>query len=227
MSGLSDEIRAKSNENARKAKQLSPSIQYAICQVLPNIVNGAFWGFTNMNNVKKHMEEIKSDPKITARKLGNACLIEVDPTYLLEAVRVIDASAITQKDLQVMKESMADACISFQKFLITKGKAGFGGTIGIYCVNNVKAISYKGVNYPAFRISMGEALKQLSKYGYKIQVKGSFVDARTAIGAGQALWDTAQLSPTNTGVFINIKSTYTPEQMKKLEAEFKQTYGIK
>ena len=230
MSNLNEkEIRDKSKESAKKAKQLSPSVQYAICQVLPNIRNGAFWGFTDLRDVSKHIEAIKSDNNITARKLNsNACLLEVVPNYLLKAVNLIDPNALTSKDIQEIQQSTAKAIMDFEKFLIQKAKTkGFGGTIGIYCTNNVTSISYKGVTYPAFRIAIGDALKFLGMYGYEVQVGGTFVSAAQAGQSGQALWDSAKLSPTKTGIFINIKSTYTPEQIKPLEAQYKAKYGLK
>jgi hypothetical protein len=74
---------------------------------------------------------------------------------------------------------------------------------------------------------MGDVLTRLSTYGYKIKVGGSFVTPQQATSAGQALWDSVELSPTKTGLFINIESTLTVDQYKQLEAQFKQKYNIK
>ncbi len=221
--------RGRSKVSAQNAKQMPASVQYAIIRILPNIVNGCFWGFADMNDVQKHFAVLQQDNNIIARKLGNACILEVKQDYFLKAVQVIDPNAITNKDIQVMQQAIAEANIGFERFLISKGKQknGFGGTIGIYCVNDCTSITYKGVSYPAFRLTMGDTLSYLNTYGYKVQVMGKFVDAMTAANAGQALWDSVQLSPTKTGVFVNIKSTYPPEQMKELEKLFKQKYNLK
>lgn len=223
MSNVNDKARA----SAEKAKKLPSSVQYAIVQVLPNILNGAFWGFTDVRDIQGHIEELKQDKNITARKLGNACLLEVQPSYLLKAVQLIDSSAINQKDMQVMNEAIVTATMEFERFLIRQGKKGFAGTIGIYCVNDVTTISYRGTSYPAFRLSMDSVLKILANYGYQVQVQGNYITPQQASQSGQALWDSAQLSPTKTGVFINIKSTLAPEQLKQLEANFKAKYGQK
>lgn len=219
---------------ASRAKQMPESVQYAIVQVLPNIVNGAFWGFTDMAGVKSHIEAIKnSGGNLSARQLGNACLIEANPQYLVSAVAQIDPNAVTQADLNNMKNKMAEAEIAFEKWLIHKAKTPkgqaqpWGGTIGIYCINDVNTITYKGVNYPAFRVDMQKALGYLGRYKYKVQVNGQFVDATQAAGMGQALWSSTILSPTKTGLFISIQSTLTNEQVKQLEAQFKARYGIK
>lgn len=226
--------RDKANAAAQKAKQMSPSIQYAIVQVLPNIVNGAFWGFTDMKSIQEHIEAIKnSEGKIVARQLGNACLLEVTPQYLIQAVGQIDPNAVTQKDVQVMTQKRAEAQIAFEKFLISKGKTSektgkmFAGTIGIYCTNDVTTINYKGISYPAFRVDMATALGLLNKYGYQIRVNGQFVSAQQASQAGQALWSSAVLAPTKTGLFVDISCTYSAAQIKDLEKQFKAQYGLK
>lgn len=225
-------VRDRANESAKRAKQFSPSIQYAITTALANIMNGAFWGFTDMADVQKHVEEITADPNITARKLGNACLIEVQPGYLLNAVQAIDPNAITRQDINDIQKAMGEALIAFEKFLISKSKlvakgTPFGGTVGIYCTNDVENITYRGTNYPAFRVTMGDTLRLLAQYGYEIEVGGRYIPAAQAINAGSALWDSTRLSPTKTGIFVSIRSTMTAEQAKAKEAEFKQKYGLK
>lgn len=219
---------------AQKAKAMSPSIQYAIVKVLPNIVNGAFWGFTDMEGIKKHIEAIKgANGSIVARQLGNACLVEVTPQFLIKAVSQIDAEAVTNKDVQVMTQKRAEAQIAFEKFLINKGKSAgklgkpFAGTIGIYCTNDVTTISYKGIAYPAFRVDMITALGLLHQYGYNVRISGQFIPAMQAGQAGQALWSSVILAPTKTGIFIDVACTYTVDQMKALEKQFKDRYGLK
>jgi hypothetical protein len=66
----------------------------------------------------------------------------------------------------------------------------------------------------------------LDKYGYQVKV-GSFVSAKQAFGAGDALWSSLTLSPTKTGLFMDIKCTYSADQIKQLEQQFKQANGIK
>lgn len=219
------------NITSKRAKQLSPSVQYAIRTALANIMNGAFWGFTDMKNIQSHIEAIKAEPNITARKLGNACLIEVQPGFLLNAVQAIDPNAITQGDLNNIQRSMAEALVAFERFLIRYGKQiengkAFQNIVGIYGITDMECVVMQGTNYPAFRVSMGDALRLLAQYGYEINVGGQFMKPMQAIDAGEALWESATLSPTKKCVFIDIKSTLSPEQIKAKEAEFKQRYGL-
>lgn len=219
----------KARESAKRAKQMPEAVQYAIVQVLPNILNGAFWGFTDLKDIQSHLDVIKNNPdKLVARKLGNACLIEVNHDFMLSAVNAIDPNAIKSSDLVAIKERMADAVIEMEKFLISRGKkqpASF--ILGIYSTNKVTTIAYKGVNYPAFRLPMSKTLELLHNYGYSIKVNGTWMSAQNAMGSGQALWDSTRLSPTNTGIFIEVCPTLQKEQMLQLENKFKQRNSLK
>ena len=186
-----------------------------------------------MNDIKKHYEALKQDKNIQARKLGNACLLEVEPSYLLKAVQMIDAQAINQKDIEVMKKAMFDAEYELEKFLIRSAQnkamteiVEMFRTIGIYCTNDSTAITYKGTRYPAFRLDLKKTVAYLMQYNYAIQINGQFVPASQASKNGQALFEALNLSPTNTGAFLNIKYLGTPEQGKQYEAQFKMKYGV-
>ena len=52
-------IDARAKENAKKAKEMSEGIQYAIILAAPSVHNGAFWGFTTMESIKGHLAVIK------------------------------------------------------------------------------------------------------------------------------------------------------------------------
>lgn len=226
-------INERANQSAKRAKQLPEGVQYAITVALPHICNGAFWGFTSMKSVQEHIKAIKeAAPNITARQLGNSCLIEVEPGYLIKAVQAVDPNALTQSDLQNIQTARAEAHIAFEKFLIARGKGTaktgkpFEGTIGVYCINDVTTISSKGVNYPAFRLSLPLALQYLAQYGYSVKVNGSYMRAQDAANAGQALWSSLGLAPTKTGVFMDICSYFTPEQYAQLDKNFRQRMGV-
>lgn len=226
------DINNRANESAKKAKQLSPAAQYAITTALPNVANGAFWGFTSMQGVKQHIESIKSSGgNIIARKVGTACLLEVSPSYLLQSVQMIDPNLFDQEMINSINKARAEAHVAFEKFLIARGKEvsktgrNYAGTIGIYCTNDVTTIAYKGVNYPAFRLASADVLGYLAQYGYMVKVNNSYCTPQQASQAGSAFWDSMQISPTKTGVFMEICSTYSAEQIKVLEQQFKIRTG--
>ena len=145
---------------------------------------------------------------------------------MLKAVQVVDPKAVMQSDIDNIKKAQANAIIGFEKFLIARGKQNgqFQGAIGIYCTNNVETIKFKGTSYPAFRLNLQDSLSLLGKYGYGVVVKGQIKSAKDAYESGQAIWDSMKVSPTKTGIFINIQYLGTSDQMKQLEAEFKAKY---
>lgn len=221
-----DLIKEKTQQSTRLAKQLPPSVQFAIAKVLPNITNGAFWGFCDMKAIQEHIEDLKSEQNITVRKLSNACLVEVNPKYILDAALAVDPNIFNQSDLNFIQQSMSDAVVSFEKFLLSRGKKGFSGSVGIYCTNNVTTIAHKGVSYPAFRLALPKVLELMAQYGYEMLVGQDFYAPANVMSLGN-VFDSVHLSPTKTGAFINIKSTYTAQQYKQLETMFKQKYGLK
>jgi hypothetical protein len=117
--------------------------------------------------------------------------------------------------------------ISFERFLIRAGKEqNFENVIALYSINNTNIIQNKGISYPAFRLTITDVLKYLAVYGYLIKVNSQFVDPKTALLSGQALYDSMRVSTTKTGAFIEIKSTYSQAQIQELEALYKKKWGI-
>lgn len=213
-----------SMEYAKKAKSLPPSTQYAIVTVLPNIANGAFWGFTNVTDIREHSEALKTDPNIQLRRVGTKdVIVEVAPNYLISATAsVVGKDKFNQKDIDTMIEYSAKAVVEFEKFLLNKAKKGFAGLIGVYCTNDTTSISYKGVSYPAFRLPIIKALQICEKFKYKVKVKGQWMAPGQAMSAGQDLFDSLIVSPTKTGVFMEIRSTAGIDDIKMFEARMKE-----
>ena len=220
---------------AKKASSLPCSVQYAITKVLPYTLVGSFWGFADRKEVVRYASLLKeSENHIIARQLSNEdCLLEVDPAYLLGAVNQLSPGLLTVKDLKTIERMQAEAIASFEKFLIAKGKyrdsetnKSYAGVVGIYCINEVTTINSQGISFPAFRINMKLALNLLSLYGYRIYVEGQWLNATQAANAGRALWHSTKLSPTKTGIFIKIASTYSVDKIKELEVNFKHRNGL-
>lgn len=206
---------------AKKAQSLPASTQFAITTVLPNIANGAFWGFTTVNDAREHAEVLKKDSNIVLRRVKKDVIIEVSPRYLMSAVSAVDPNLITQKDINRMNDFSAKAVVDFEKFLVLKGKTGFAGLIGVYCTNDTTSISYKSVSYPAFRLPLSKVLQVCNTFKYMIKVNGTWMLPQKAMEAGQALYDSMTISPTKTGVFIEIKAVGTLDDYKKFEAMYK------
>lgn len=221
----------KATQLAHKAVEaMSPGALYAFVVVAKNLKTGVFWGFTDLNSVKEHVNEIKSDPNLKVRKVGEKdCIVEVQPDYVLKNIVTVAPDAFSQQDLNKMQKNMGEAYVQFEKFLCNKGIAqeGFGSTIGIYSTNNVTSISYKGIAFPAFRLNMEMALNILAECGYLVKVGGQLVPAQQAMQMGEALWKSTKFSPTKTGIFINIKSGLSSAQLKEVKKCIDARYKTK
>lgn len=206
---------------AKKAKNLPVSTQFAIVTVLPNIANGAFWGFSTVTDAQKYAEELKKDSNIQLRRAGKDVIVEVAPNYLMSATASVGQELITKKDVDRMNDYSAKAVVEFEKFLLNKGKKGFSGLVGIYCTNDTTSISYKGTTYPAFRLPIAMVLQICNTFKYMVKVNGEWVAPQKAMSLGQALFDSLIVSPTKTGAFIEIRSTASPDELKEIEARMK------
>lgn len=223
-------LKARADEAAKRTAQMPDGVKYAVLKVLGNIKNGAFWGFTDMSDVMQHMEAIKKNsPNILARKLGNACIIEVAPNYMISSVQAIDPQAISQQMIQDIQNARAEAHVAFERFLIRSGKNmektnhQFTGTVGLYCTNDVQTMAYRGVQYPAFRVTLADALNYMKRYNYSVKINGQFVPA-TQAGAG--VWDSMLLLPTKNGVLLEIAAGGSVDFYKQAEKQFKATHKI-
>ena len=191
----------------KKAQTLPASTQFALATALPNIVNGAFWGFSNVKDCQKFAEELKGDPNISLKKLsGDDVIVEVNPNYICSAMASIDASVVTPTDIAKMNEGVQKAGAVFEKFLVQKSKTGFSGYIGIYCINDVASIVFKGKTYPAFRLPLNQIVAYLAKYGWNINTSQGTIPASAIGNNAAAVWASIIMSPTHTGVFLPVSS---------------------
>ena len=216
-------IRLAADTAGKKAKAvLTEDMQYLIVRCLPNISNGAFWGFTTVEDAVKHADCIKANPKMAVRKVRNGCIVETDPNYIIKCATTALPGVITQGDIQSMKEAMGKAEGEFIKFLIRKGKGGaFQGKIGIYCINDTAAVILKGVNYPAFRLPASRVLELCNTYGYAIKVGDKFMRPADAFNLGKGFWESLEISPTSTAVFCEIKAMKSVDEYTAMEKELK------
>lgn len=218
------EVNAKAHESAKKAvESLSEGVIYAITMVAPHVRKGVFWGFTNVRDAKEHYDSIKADQNVTAYKIKDSVIVEVNPSYLIQAVSYVDPNMFDNEAIQKMQNNMAEAVVEFQKFLINHGISSpmVESVIGVYSVNDVTTIAVKGKNFPAFRLNIDKALHLLARMGYEVNVGGRYVPAQSAFGS-PAIWESMELAPTKTGVFLKVRSTYSPEQMKTIKKQLKQ-----
>lgn len=200
------------------------SVQFAVSKALPNTPYGAFWGFSHISECMTYMRALQADKNIILGQLSNgkSVLVEVNPDFLIQTTRMISPDIITDEDITEMRRGMAYGYACFEKFLMQRADKNFNDLVGIYCTNDCYSITYKGINYPTFSVDIRTALQFMNKWGYYFIADGKPVMPSQAMGLGAKLFSNLIMSPTNTGVFMQIASSFTTEQVKQL----KQQYGF-
>lgn len=183
--------------------------QFAIVTAGANSKHGCFWGFSDVRTLKNKIEAIRQEPDIQVRRLADeACLIEIKPDRMLQILNAANPNLFTAKDIQDAKHMMEEANADFIKYMYTNGKksaSAYNNTIGIYCTNDVTTIKYKGQSYPAFRVNLETALRHMDQYQYGLVLDNKVITARQAFNMGPALYEKLTLSPTKTGIFIQVQ----------------------
>lgn len=211
------------DNNERQATPQEMSTGFIEKVVLPNIVNGAFWGFISKADCVEYADGIKSNPNIRLYPLGEMALAEVDGTYMLSEVVAKDAAVVkiirtlsSDADfVSAIKRFSGEASAYFEKWLM-KNACGYAGNLGIYCINDTPAITYQNQSYPAFRINGATVTQLLRKWGFQVRVGGNFLPCTLKTSE---LLKSAVLSPTLTGVFINVRSTLNQAQVTAIKAQ--------
>lgn len=196
----------KTDVYGKVAQNLPKSTQFAIVTCLSNIAYGANWGFASLDKVRDFYEDLKKDTNLGVKRINGGFIVEVNPNYILKAADIVAKGVVQQKDIDNMQKKGAEGYVAFEKFLKTKSKQPFESVVGIYCTNATTSITYKGIQYPSFRVNLINALKLLGQYGFEVSVnKVGFVPANVAVNSPVKLYQSMLLSPTNTGVLIKIK----------------------
>jgi intein/homing endonuclease len=205
---------------------------FAIARILPNVPNGAFWGYATMADCQIYAENIKENKNIKVYKLAEAggkdaymALVETTPAYMLNEVMAKDEDfkKLTEKDKKGYIEEAAAAQAIFEKWLI-KNAADYYGLVGIYCINDTPSITYEGHSYPAFKVGIQKALNLMKKYGYQVQTQEGLIPLTNVNGEiAQKVMKSMFISPTHTGSFLKVKGTLTAAKV----AEIKKAAGIR
>ena len=152
-------------------------------------------------------------------EVSNGFIVFVDPKYLQNVISQVEQ--ITPDIMGKHQSRTQMETGEFQNFLMSalKGQnkymrrqANFEEyVIGLYSCNNLHKIRMNGIEYPAYSLTVLEALKQLSqltKYvDVYVSVENTFEDLRTIISNNQmdAVNKGLEISPSRTGAFLTVR----------------------
>lgn len=210
-------------EQAKESLKLEEGEQVVLMTILPNIINGAFWGFTKLDVLAKNHEELLNNKDIKIVRIQkDDIVIEADPDYFIKLLQGVDTEIFTESDFNSMLIGTSKARKELERFLLRRGKEKYEGKLGLYCINNLPLVTSEGITYPAFRVSLLSAVDILHKYGFMVKVGETWVKPREIFESTGDLFDSLDLSQGKTGVFIEVKCVASEDYLKKVENQMKE-----
>ena len=167
--------------------------------------NGGNWGFVLENNSEYDgiMGVFNSEPTIKKIKVNNGYIVFCDYNYLLESIRRVEQ--VSQETMNKYSNRLNTEVPEFQKFLteVLRGTSKYmedcGSyveyNIGLYSCNNLHKVRVNGIEYPAFSLTLQEALKEIIKLRDKMTIYANTQDGFFELNQ--------LLSQKNMSVFYN------------------------
>lgn len=197
-------------------QQLPPEVQFAIVHCMANVAYGANWGLCRTEEVMNVLDEIKANNNLFALPVrGKGVVLQISDGYLETMVSSALNGIITQQDIMNMRKKQEKAIEDLKRYFdrLEKKKERGVQRIGIFCTNLTPNIRYNDVDYPAFRVNLTMLLQALAQYGYGVVLTNG--KEKALVGAPQVssylssqpelISKSLVMSPTSTGVFIQIK----------------------
>lgn len=193
---------------------------------------GGNWGFIRADkpDFRYQLELLKQEhPNVKAKQLSNGALILANENFLAVSVNTAVPDAINGNFVQMATIRRQKERESFQKFLkgVAKGTSRFVKNassnyyelvIGLFSVNDVNEIRIGGKEYPAFNLTLIEALEyayQLTNVGFKVYAKAITADGKAVFDevfnlatnskGVDALYRGMEIADSDTGVFLTMR----------------------
>lgn len=190
------------------AKALSafpPEVSLGVGIVIPNFVNGCSWGFVSDTNTvyKDYIERINKNPNMSSIKINGGYLLTMNMDYLLGVLsKTVKGSYITNRDLDIASKHRQKALEELDKFL-RKGIKG-KQRVGIYSLNDCARVTVKGVNFPAFCVTMPDLMALCLKYGYGFVLGGQIRSVNQVSSHIMKVVERLDIAPSRNALFVDI-----------------------
>lgn len=212
---------------------LSVGGQTAIVTCAKAFRYGANWGFVRKDNpeLTEIMTALKEEEKnVKSFRISNGYLILANENFLAYNINAVVPNAIGGKFADMARKRKAEEMAEFSKFIqsVSKGKSRhlkqmngyYELVIGIYSVNETNAIRVRGNDYPAYRLTLMEALIEADKISkanpnLQVNVKAVTESGETVFGEvfktasnskGQkAIYNGLEIADSDTGIFLTLR----------------------
>ena len=215
--------------DTRRMESLTDGAKLAIVLCVGAYAFGGNWGYIRReDDLQGKLELIREEKgNVNALRARNGALVIADPNFLAYNVNAIVPNAINSSFVELAKKRKEEERTAFMKFLksvaegksrFTKGQNGrYTFNLGIYSINETNLIRQNGIEYPAYKISLNEALGHLAylaKEGYKVVAHAldengnDNYDTPFNLGSNsrglKSIYRGLELADTGTGVFLKV-----------------------
>lgn len=216
----------------QRIEQVSAGGQLAIVLCANSFRFGGNWAFLRSNkpDFKENLATLREEhPNVRAFPVSNGALILVSENFLAHNVNKIIPNAIDGAFVDKVTRRRQEERERFVKFLksVISGKSSYvkakGGyyelILGVYSTNDTNHIRLNGKDYPAYKLSMIEAIDfadaALSSIGRKVYARAiteqgkEVFDIAKQLGFNSkglaALYRGLEISESDTGVFLTLR----------------------
>lgn len=181
---------------------------------------GGNWGFLlEENSEYDAILDILNNSNVKKIRLSNGYLVFCDYEYLKNVIARVEP--LTEESINRYRTRLQREIPELQKLLtsIIRGNCKYvedcGSyyeiNIGLYCTNNMHKMRINGIEYPAFTLSLSEALKEIVKINSRvplyIYVSRNFekLSEVLAINSLEPLYSGLEIASSGTGVFLTLR----------------------
>ena len=211
MSTIDERSNAAAEAFADRLNRYPIEEQISVGVISANVLNGCSWSFVAENSdIRNNLEAFKNSKTCSAQKVcfdertrKYGYLISMRLDYLLGILQRDAPGLIEVKDLQRASAHHQEARVKMSKLLSDRSKP-YRGRIGILCTNDSPTITVQGKTYPAFSVTLKEALQLCVTNGYGIQVQERIYDPNTVYSKANSFLENSIVAPSRNAIFINI-----------------------
>lgn len=181
---------------------------------------GGNWGFLLEDNPEfVEILDILNNSNVKKIRVSNGYIVFCDYDYLQKVVSRVEN--VTPEILNRGINRLRTEVPEFQKFLTTilrkncKYLEDCGSyyeiNIGLYCTNNTHKIRINGIEYPAFSLTLSEALKEVVKLNSRMSIyiceASGFEKLNTALSMNslEPIYSGVEISNSCTGAFLTLR----------------------
>lgn len=226
-----EEVEGVPDQVVAKIKELTPAQSTGIVVCANSFRFGGNWGFLHeeSKDFEAFAQNLASERgSVRLSRIKNGGLIEIKESFLATTVNQIIPNAIDADFVKMSKERRASEKAKFDKFVksVVEGKSrhivkhnGYSEIVlGIFSINETNLIRVGGKDYPAYKLSLIEALefaRQLEGEGLEVYAKAVKPDGTELFdrvfnlasntNGQRALYAGLEIADSETGIFLTLR----------------------